>query len=308
MVISHFLLHMIRCASSEKVAHGLIGGMHACMGMNAYYYRRKQLRPCELNCNEDLTGEILPANDFECSAVALYLLDVRESNGEMRARFGVDSRLISSASERGASPTTKTTNLKDADDEEKELEEKEGREREDEREGACNLRLVEVTRDTEVETWPARLPATIAISCTRREGWRREKVLTATSDASWQRGYAPARCEHAPPRPGQHLDNTSQRSNRAAVDTFFAAVLLVLRGPCCFLWRRWRVIEELVVRSIVPYEYLAYLPLLPVPTVRPLLPAPHGVPPWFLPMRRPMREGGKSALRRTRQHSPKQQT
>ena len=67
-----------------------------------------------LNCNEDLTGEILPANDFECSVVALYLLDVRESNGEMRARFGVDSRLISSASERGASPTTKTTNLKDA--------------------------------------------------------------------------------------------------------------------------------------------------------------------------------------------------
>ena len=30
----------------------------------------------------------MPANDFECSAVALYLLDVRESNGEMRARFG----------------------------------------------------------------------------------------------------------------------------------------------------------------------------------------------------------------------------
>ena len=69
-------------------------------------------------------------------------------------------------------------------EEEKELEEKEGRDREDEREGACNLRLVEVTRDTEVETWPARLPATIAISCTRREGWRREKVLTTTSERS----------------------------------------------------------------------------------------------------------------------------
>ena len=65
----------------------------------------------------------------------------------------------------------------------KELEEKEGREREEEREGVCNLRL-EVTRDVEVETWPARLPATIAISCTRREGWRREKVLTATSERS----------------------------------------------------------------------------------------------------------------------------
>lgn len=64
-----------------------------------------------LNCNEDLTGEILPANDFECSAVALYLLDVRESNGEMRARFGVDSRLISPAEERGASPTATTINL-----------------------------------------------------------------------------------------------------------------------------------------------------------------------------------------------------
>ena len=64
-----------------------------------------------LNCNEDLTGEILPANDFECSAVALYLLDVSESNGEMRARFGVDSRLISPAEERGASPTATTINL-----------------------------------------------------------------------------------------------------------------------------------------------------------------------------------------------------
>jgi hypothetical protein len=75
-----------------------------------------------------------------------------------------------------------------SNDDEKELEEKEGREREDEREGACNLRLVEVTRDAEVETWPARLPATIAISCTRREGWRREKVLTATSDAIVAKG------------------------------------------------------------------------------------------------------------------------
>jgi hypothetical protein len=64
-----------------------------------------------LNCNEDLIGEILPANDFECSVVALYLLDVRESNGEMRARFGVDSRLTSSAAERGASPTATTNNL-----------------------------------------------------------------------------------------------------------------------------------------------------------------------------------------------------
>ena len=65
----------------------------------------------DLNCNDDLTGEILPANDFECSVVALYLLDVRESNGGMRARFDVDSGLISSAAESDASPTTKTINL-----------------------------------------------------------------------------------------------------------------------------------------------------------------------------------------------------
>ena len=45
----------------------------------------------DLNCDEDLPEEILPATDFERQVVAMYVLDVRESNGEMRARFGVGS-------------------------------------------------------------------------------------------------------------------------------------------------------------------------------------------------------------------------
>ena len=70
---------------------------------------------------------------------------------------------------------------------------------------------------------------------------------------SWQRGYAPSRCEHSPPHPVP----TPRRHKSAAIGS---SRHLLCRRPlgsprsCCFLWRRWRVIKDRVVRSIVPYE------------------------------------------------------